>query len=249
VIRKEKIEFSIIGAGRFGTFWGAHLSKHYPVYFFDVDDSKRPQIDAFASWESLNSCLAKDYIFLTIPIGRMASFLQVNGPKIRAGSVVIDCASVKEPVIEWFEKYVPTEIGYAASHPLFGPDSAREGLTGHTITLIPGRIPYNKYRTLVKIFSNLLNLRVLNVTPQEHDKLMAYNLSLVHHLGRTFHKMQIFKLPLIMAGLKNLNQISQVIMNDSDELFEDFYKYNSYSEGVRIKFLNYFREITSSINE
>jgi prephenate dehydrogenase len=177
----------------------------------------------------------------------MASFLQENAAKIKPGSVLIDCASVKEPIINWFAKYLPEEIYYAASHPLFGPDSARDGLDGHIITLIPGRIPYAHYQMLVHLFSDLMKLTVLNLTPQEHDKLMAYNLSLVHHLGRTFHKMQIFKLPLMMSGLKNLNQISQIVMNDSQELFEDFYRYNAYSEEIRVKFLDHFHEITANL--
>lgn len=249
---KKHIEISIIGSGRFGLFWGAHLNMHHPVYFYDVDESKRDRIhdisgNLIATWESLEVCLSKDYIFLTIPIGRMATFLQENALKINAGSVLVDCASVKEPVIDWFAKYLPEEIYYAASHPLFGPDSARDGLEGHIIALIPGRIPYRNYQMLVHLFSDLMNLTVLNLTPQEHDKLMAYNLSLVHHLGRTFHNMQIFKLPLMMSSLKNLNQISQIVMNDSQELFEDFYRYNAYSEEISIKFLDHFRKIISHI--
>jgi prephenate dehydrogenase len=252
VQNKKQIEISIIGAGRFGLFWGTHLNTYHPVYFFDTDERRHEQIhditgNHIASWESLEVCLRKDYIFLTIPIGRMATFLQENAFRIKAGSVLIDCASVKEPVLNWFAKYLPKEIYYAASHPLFGPDSARDGLEGHIITLIPGRIPYTNYQLLVRLFSDRMKLMVLNLTAQEHDKLMAYNLSLVHHLGRTFHKMRIFKLPLMMSGLKNLNHISQIVMNDSQELFEDFYRYNAYSEEVKEKFLEHFRELTATI--
>ena len=248
----KHFEISIIGTGRFGLFWGTHLNEHHPVYFFDIDESRSESIRSIsgkysACWESLDVCLSKDYIFLAIPIGRMITFLQDNAFRIKSGSVLIDCASVKEPVIDWFAKYLPKEIYYAASHPLFGPDSARDGLEGHIITLIPGKIPYIKYQSLVSLFSGLMKLTVLNLTPQEHDRLMAYNLSLVHHLGRTFHKMQIFKLPLMMSGLKNLSQISQIVMNDSQELFEDFYRYNAYSEDIKAEFLDHFQEIASKI--
>jgi prephenate dehydrogenase len=138
-------------------------------------------------------------------------------------------------------------VHYAASHPLFGPDSAREGIQGHTISLIPGRIPYFKYDALVHIFADLMQLTVLNLSPEEHDRLMAFNLSLVHHIGRTFHDLQIYKLPLMMAGLKNINNISQVVMNDSLELFQDFYRFNPYSQEVRKRFIDNFNNISSMI--
>jgi prephenate dehydrogenase len=247
--KEKQIDFSIIGAGRFGIFWGAHISKFHRVSFFDTIDDKRKDTEQFGIWESFESCLRKDFIFLTIPIGRLPGFLKNNSSKFQPGTVLVDCASVKLPVIEWFEKYLPQEIYYVASHPLFGPDSAREGLDGHTITLIPGRIPFHKYNTLVHLFSELMHLTVINLSPDEHDRLMAYNLSLVHHLGRTFHDMQIYKLPLMMSGLSNINRISQVVMNDSQELFHDFYRFNPHSEVVRNKFIEIFDKISSMISK
>lgn len=247
--KEGKIEFAIIGAGRFGIFWGSHISKFYPVSFYDKINSKSKYIEKFGAWESLETCLKKDYIFLTIPIGRLAQFLKENNNKFQAGTVIIDCASVKIPVLQWFEKFLPQDIYYAASHPLFGPDSAREGIQGHTISIIPGHIPYYKYNTLVHIFADVMQLTVLNLSPEEHDRLMAFNLSLVHHIGRTFYDLQIYKLPLMMSGLKNINKISQVVMNDSLELFQDFYHFNPYSEEVKEKFLENFNKIYSMIKK
>ena len=59
---------------------------------------------------------------------------------------------------------------------------------------------------------------------------MAYNLNLVHHLGRALNDLGITRLPLMMFGLEKLNEIVNVVMNDTQELFNDFYKYNPYSD-------------------
>ena len=99
------------------------------------------------------------------------------------------------------------------------------------------------FRQIADIFSEDLKLNILNMTAEKHDLLMAYNLSFIHHLGRTFHKMEIFKLPLLMAGLEKLNHISGVVMNDSDELFHDFYKYNVFAKNVKNKFIDSFSSI------
>ena len=238
----EPIEFSVIGAGRFGVFWGNHLCTYYPTSFFDVRSETKKKIGSPARWQSLKQCLQKDYIFLTLPIGEMRGFLKKNMKAVKRGAVIIDCASVKKPVLDWFEEYIPEGIFFAASHPLFGPDSAREGLRNHLLTLIPGRIPLARYNFLIKLFSDKLRLQVLSMTAEEHDRLMAYNLSLVHHLGRTLHRLGIVELPLKMAGMKKLCEISQTVMNDSEELFRDFYRFNPYSALLRDNFLALFKQ-------
>jgi prephenate dehydrogenase len=247
LIEKNKTEFAVIGAGRFGQFWARQLSRYYPVSIFDLDHSKEHQIKRFAAWQPLEICLQKKYIFMTIPIGRLQEFLIQNSQKIKAGSVVIDCASVKVPVIKWFKSYLPQDVYYVASHPLFGPDSARLKLRGHLMVMLPGQVPYREYQFLVKLLTKKLGLQIYNMTAEEHDDLMAYNLNLVHHLGRTLHDLGISRLPLMMSGLTKLNEIVSVVMNDTDELFHDFYKYNPYAGGLMQKWAKSYERISRSI--
>jgi len=238
----KSTEIAIIGLGRFGYFWGKHLSKDYNVYGFDVDDSIKDNLESSIMWCDINECLKKEIIFLTIPIRKIEDFLIKYRENIKANAVVIDCASVKICVVEWLQKYLTPNIFFASYHPLFGPDSAKTGLIGQQISLMPGRIPYVKYQNLVNILKNL-GLNIVNLTADEHDRLMAYNLSFIHHLGRTFFEMNISKVPLMMAGLQTLNSISEVVMNDSDELFKDFYDYNKYANLVKNNFIDSFAKI------
>ena len=240
----KKVEFSIIGAGRFGTFWGRHLSKYYPTCFYDTDPGRESHIKRFAEWQPLDVCLQKKYIFLTIPIGKLESFLQKQAGRIRPSSVVVDCASVKVPVIQWFEQYLPPDVYYVASHPLFGPDSARIRLHDQLMVLLPGHIPFTDYRFLFKFLTDKLKLQVMNMTAEEHDEMMAYNLNLVHHLGRALHDLGIGRLPLMMSGLKKLNEIVSVVMNDTQELFSDFYKYNRHAGQVLSEWEKSFDKIS-----
>ena len=233
-------EISVIGLGRFGTFWANHLSRFYgyDINLKSIDENSKIQIS------DLETSLSKDIIFLTIPISKMESFIKENSHLLRKKSVVVDCASVKQCVVNWLENYIPNDVYFASCHPLFGPDSAKLGLKDKQISLIPGNIPYQKYKQIVDIFSDDLDLNILNISAEKHDELMAYNLSLIHHLGRTFHKMEIFKLPLLMAGLEKLNHISEVVMNDSDELFNDFYKYNKFAKNIKSNFIDSFNSLT-----
>jgi prephenate dehydrogenase len=236
-------EISVIGLGRFGTFWANHLSKFYTVYGYDINIQLNNEINNKIQIVDLKTCLSKDIIFLTIPISKMEAFLKQKSQLVSKSSIFIDCASVKQCVIEWLEKFIPAGVYFASCHPLFGPDSAGDGLKDQQITLMPGTIPYKKYQKIVDIFSKDLKLNIINISAEKHDLLMAYNLSFIHHLGRTFHKMEIFKLPLLMAGLEKLNHISGVVMNDSEQLFHDFYKYNVFAKNVKNSFIDSFNTI------
>jgi prephenate dehydrogenase len=238
---------ALIGMGRFGQFWARHLSRFYPVSCFDINKSRLKESEAFAEPDSLENCLRKPYIFLTMPIHTTRDFLQKNRKKFQDGTVIIDCASVKEIILEWFRTYIPEGVYYAASHPLFGPDSAYSGLKGHAVALMPGRIPFFHYRFLVNLLTKKLELTVLNMSASEHDRMMAYNLSLMHHIGRTFDSMKISRIPVVMSNLQKVKTMTEIVMRDSDELFEDFFQLNRYAGEICDDFISHFGEISARL--
>ena len=210
------------------------------MIFFDKVGNKKN----FTNFGTLEECLQADFIFLTIPISEIEIFIKEHAHKIKPGAVVVDCASVKVSVLNWFHSFFPGNVEFVLTHPLFGPDSARKGLKGHQITMMPGRVSFGNYRFLIDLFEQKLGLIPLSIDAHEHDRLMAYNLSLIHHLGRALGDMDIYSVPLKMRGLSDLNRIAHFTMNDSDTLFKDFYKYNPYSHEIRKKFEESFSKIT-----
>ena len=245
----DPINLSVIGIGRFGHFWCRHLSKYYPTFAYDINPNCKSMIARIATWESLENCLKNKFIFLTIPIHSLKDFLIANRHNFRKNTVLIDCASVKMPVLGWFRDHLPDEVYHIASHPLFGPDSAHEKLRGNDIMLMPGKVPLREYQFIADFFTNKLGLHIQNLTPSEHDELMAYNLNLVHFLGRALNDVGITKLPLIMSSMNKLNEIVKTVMNDTTNLFLDFYKYNPYSEKVKKQWLKSFKKINDQINK
>lgn len=247
--KDKRIEFAVIGAGRFGSFWAKHLNRLYPTTLFDVDSTRVSEIEKFATWGSLQTCLKKKYVFLTIPIGKLEGFLKENRDAFQEDTVLIDCASVKVPVMAWFKTYLPDNIYYVASHPLFGPDSAKLKLRDHIMVLIPGHVPFGDYRFLVTLLSEHFGLQVYNMTAEEHDRLMAYNLNLVHHLGRALHDLGITRLPLLMSGLQKLEEIVNVVMKDTRELFYDFNTYNPHGQKVLREWEKSFNRISQILKD
>lgn len=244
---KEPGEFAIIGAGRFGCFWGEHLSRHFPLWVYDVDPARRRAAETFGTWAPLPECLRKDGVILTIPIRQIPGFLKEHARRIPPGVVVMDCASVKSVVLEWFEELLPPDVYYLATHPLFGPDSAAQGLAGHTLAMMPGKLPVQLVDFFSRFFSDVLGLNLLSISPEEHDRLMAYNLSLMHHLGRALHEMGIKELPLKMASMEHAQFIARVAINDTRELFEDFCRFNPYAGEVQEAFARAFEKVWEGV--
>ena len=52
----------------------------------------------------------------------------------------------------------------------------------------------------------------------------------------------------MMDSLSKLNSISKVVMNDSEELFTDFYTFNRFSKEVTNKFKEQFELVVNEHN-
>ncbi len=238
---KNKQTLAIIGFGRFGSFWAKELSDFFEIKIYDANEKASKREINFAEFVPLETALQSDYIYLTIPIREIENFLVNYANIIAKNSVVIDAASIKSPVVKWFEKYLRNKNEFMFTHPLFGPDSGANGLSGLSIAVQPGEITYSKYSIMIDVFERM-KLNVLALSADEHDYLMAYNLNLIHLLGRALAGMGISKIPLKMNALTYLNGMSRYVVNDSRTLFEDFFRYNPYAEKIK-------KDLTENLNK
>ncbi|MFC2133640.1 prephenate dehydrogenase/arogenate dehydrogenase family protein [Bacteroidota bacterium] len=242
-MNNSNIEIAVIGLGRFGLFWAEELSKYAPIYCYDTDESKIELVKSFGSFVTLGECFKKDFIFITIPIRETEKFLRINSENFKPKTVLVDCSSVKIEIQKWYEQFVPNNVEYTLLHPLLGPDSAKENLTGHAIAHTGGRIKTDNWNYLYDLFKSKMGLNLIEMTPNDHDRTMAYNLSLVHLLGRTLNELSICDIPLKMNALKHLSQTTEFVMNDKLELFQDFFRYNPFAEEIREQFIKSFNFI------
>jgi prephenate dehydrogenase len=237
---RDNIKVSVIGAGRFGSFFGEELSRFFNVIYFD----KKKKECVNKTYKELSECLNRDIVFLAVPISEIESFLIENGKAIARSSLLVDLSSVKLKPKEWCEKFLPAENEYFLAHPLFGPDSAKFSLEGHKIAVTESRISKKNELCIRNIFEGMLKLSIITLSADEHDRLMAFNLSLIHHLGRTFNVMGIQELKLKMRSLNDITRITEFVMNDSEQLFADFYRFNPYSHRVKEDFEESFGKIS-----
>ena len=237
---ENSINISVIGAGRFGSFFGKEFNRFFDVIYFD-----RTKKDAGYNYEELDECLKREIIFLALPISEIEKFLIANSNKISPDSILVDLSSVKLKPAWYFNQYLPPSNQYLMTHPLFGPDSAKLSIAGEKIVITESRISSENELLIRGIFKDKLKLVLIDLSADEHDRLMAYNLSLMHHLGRAFNEMDIPGLKLKMKSIEDLSRITRFVMNDSEQLFKDFYLYNPYAHKIRLHFEESFRKISS----
>ena len=226
----------ILGYGRFGEFWARQLAADFRIHVHSR--TPRPQLVRAAghTWHDdlASFCGAIDALFLCVSIGSMETTLAKIAPHLRAGCVVMDTCSVKVWPARWLMEQLAEreDIEILASHPLFGPDSATDGLNDLPMVLYPLRCRAETGAYWMAYFRQR-GLRVYEMEPHEHDRIAAYTQGLTHYIGRVLNELPLQPSPIDTIGFRHLLSIIEQTCNDSPELFYELQTYNPYTGEMR----------------
>lgn len=204
----------IIGYGRFGKLLHAILKEDFNVLTFDQGDALTPLLQC-------------DAIFLCVPIRSIKDTLdQLADLKLKA--VIIDTCSVKVYPVRCMQTQLPQDTPIIATHPLFGPDSYYKD-TDNRMMMHEVQHAAQAY-LFWKDYFTAKKIRVIELSPDEHDRLAAHSQGITHLLGRTLQKMGIKSTPIDTLGFERLLSIMNQTCNDSWELFHDLQQFNPYTK-------------------
>jgi prephenate dehydrogenase len=222
----------VYGLGRFGAFW-ASLCRGLPgvaaVRAYNRSERPTPEGVGRVGLEELSGC---DIIFLCCAISAMPQVCRQLGGLIRPGTLVVDTCSVKVwPVQQMLERFEPG-VDIVASHPMFGPDSARNGLPGLPMMMAPVRVSPERFDALSRGFASL-GLRIIIMSPDEHDRQAARTQGITHYIGRLLAEIGLEDSEIATLGYRKLSEITEQTCNDPWQLFVDLQRYNPYTAGMR----------------
>jgi prephenate dehydrogenase len=123
----------VYGLGRFGAFWAELLSRHFPVTAWSRNPD-RP-VPPGVKRVSLPELFEADVVWLCPAISSLEEVLTEIAPLVRPGQVIADTCSVKIVPAQLMERFLPPHARLLATHPMFGPDSAKAGLEGLPVVL------------------------------------------------------------------------------------------------------------------
>ena len=179
------VELGIYGLGRFGAFWAAELARHFPVCAYSRRSHPAPAGVRLVSEHELLRC---PVVVLCVAISAMEEVVERISPHLGPDSLVMDTCSIKGFPARVMAERLPAATRILATHPLFGPDSARAGVAGQPMILCPVRLSDDEYRAWERRFSDL-GLRVITMTPDQHDREAAFSQGITHYLGRVLAEM------------------------------------------------------------
>jgi len=215
-------KIAIVGYGRFGKILHRLFRDDFEVGIFHHDSDPK-KIFAFANT-----------IFYCVPIESFEGIIKKHRAYVNK-HLLIDTLSVKEHPKKIFAKYLRNTNGRSLlTHPLFGPDSSKDGFARLPIVLDKNTATDDEYLFWKSYFADK-GLIVVEISATEHDKLAAQSQGLTHFIGRLLEQMKIHPSPIDTMGTKKLFEVMQQTCNDSWQLFENLQTYNPYTKKMRIQ--------------
>lgn len=221
----------VYGLGRFGSFWAQQLASVCTVLGFSrsPDRTAPPGVEGPCPLSRIGEC---DALVLCNAISSMGEVLKGLVPYLRPGMLVMDTCSVKIRPVEQMLRLLPENVEIIGTHPMLGPDSARDGLDGLPLVLSRVRCSEETWSRWTDLYRRM-KLTLLEYTPEEHDREAAWTQGITHFIGRTLGELSLKDSPMATRGYRALLEIVRQTCNDSRQLFVDLQKYNPYTGSMR----------------
>lgn len=244
-----KSQVGIIGYGRFGRLVARIIrSKFENVGIAVFTRSKQPGMSGGVEFASLDKVCGSQVIIPCVPISAFAEVIKSISGKLKPGALVVEVCSVKVFPVEVMSRYLPPEVEILATHPIFGPDSARGGLRGLRIVLHGVRVSPARYERIKQACLDI-GLEVIEMSPEEHDRLMAFSMAYAHLVGRIGERMNLKNTPVDTRGFAQLMKVQKQVTNDRFTLFKDIQNYNPYAREMRQEFRQALAEIEMELSD
>jgi prephenate dehydrogenase len=238
---------AIIGVGSFGTFLVRHLTPFFDVVVHDPGTDLKGVLATFnVRPVSFAEAATADIVIPAVPVQNLEAVLQALAPALKAGALVIDVASVKVRPLALLEHHVPERAEYIALHPLFGPQSGRDGIGGLNIAVCEGRTA--RRAALLAFLREQLRLNVVETTAEAHDHQMATVQGLTHLIGRVLADFEMPPAGLTTRGFEHLMAMIETVRHDSDALFTTIERENPYAAQVKEAFFEAARTMERRLN-
>jgi len=229
----------LLGYGRFGQLVYRHLPAAQVIGVFDSDPAK---LKGFSRAAAMEQVVTAKFIILATPISAIDAVCQRISPRLRTGQVVIDTCSVKEYPVDRMLARLPDGVQILGTHPLFGPDSGRNGISGMKIAVCPVRIETENY-DCVRRFLGGLGLSIIETTPREHDRRLARTQAIFHLISQALKELNWRGQQMSTPGPAAFYRLAESVQNDTAELFLDMERRNVYAKGCRRRFIRKLAEI------
>ena len=234
VVGAAKPRLGLIGFGAFGRLTARHLSPWFDILAHDPGANDGARV---ATLTDLATAAACPTVILAVPVEALEATLIAIRPDLAPGALVIDVGSVKVKPAQAMDDLLPPGVRIVGTHPLFGPQSGKDGIAGLRIAVCEVRGLSDARR--VAAFCRLaLGLKVFLVSPEDHDREAAVVQGLTHLIARVLMAMEPVPTRMTTASFDRLMQAVDMVRHDSPAVFRAIERDNPFAAEVRERFFD-----------
>jgi prephenate dehydrogenase len=240
-------EIGIVGFGQFGQFMAQHLAPFFDVAACDAADLRQKAERIGVRWLDFEAVVARQTVVFAVPLRSLETVLRRAAPHLRKDALCLDVCSVKIEPLRLMRELLPETVEIVGTHPLFGPQSGRERIEGLRIALCPSRT--TRAKSVKKFLAEDLKLKVLEKTPEEHDREMAHVQALTHFVARALDELHVIDSDLATVSYEELMRAARLVSEDSWELFQTIQLGNPFAATKRRAFIEKLIELETRVAE
>lgn len=240
-VRKTKVSngmkinsVGVVGYGAFGEHVAELIAKFAPGVTVKVF-SRRYQPDG-SKFFSLEEVCQTDAVVLCSAISDYEKELKNLLPLTLPETIIVDVATVKKHPGELL-KELANDRQYISCHPMFGPESYKKTggeVKGFRIVVTDYTLPTSDYQAVKQFLVNC-GFVILEMTADEHDKLLADTLFLTHYIGQTMKQAGFLRTDIDTVSFQSLMNAVESVAHD-EKLFRDVYDFNPYCQSAAERF-------------
>jgi prephenate dehydrogenase len=222
-----------------------YLNQVVELKVYDRDEKSTASLPEARGFEEVAS---SDIVILSVPISEVEAVCRELLPFVRDGQIFVDTCSVKTKPLAMMEKLFPEGAQIIGTHPLFGPDSGKDGIAGFKIVVCPVRIEEPVYQGVIGFLQDL-DLIVVESTPEEHDRQIAQTQAIFHLIAQAMKDLGWGVKAISTPGPDTFYRLVKTVQQDTSQLFQDMAKENPYAAEYRKKFMDTLGELDQSLKQ
>jgi chorismate mutase/prephenate dehydrogenase len=221
-----KTALVIGGLGKMGAWFARFLASQ--GYAVQIADPAAAGENSVNDWRDLN--IDHDLVVVATPINVSSAILEALAERQPKG-LVMDIGSLKTPLREGLRKLAENGCRVSSIHPMFGPDTRL--LSGRHVIFVDAGSAQATLDARAIFESTMAEL--IDMSLEEHDRLIAYVLGLSHALNLAFFT-ALAESGELIPRLKELSSttfdaqlsVASLVANDNPKLYFEIQTLNEY---------------------
>lgn len=170
------MKIAILGLGHIGSWLAKELSRDHRVIGYDVDPDKTVCAKDFIRLGRPEEiCDRRPDMFINaVTLQHTVPVFEQVAPYLRKECIIADCASVKDRIVDY---YRGAPFPFVSIHPMFGPTFASMDRLREENAVIIKESSETGRQVFQSLFARL-GVRVFHYSFEEHDRMMAYSLTI-----------------------------------------------------------------------